>query len=43
MMHYYEMYPASIVEDTEWTGLGLQTDGQKEGWMDSQSETIVPP
>ena len=31
----YEMDPANIVEDTEWTRFGLQTDGQ----ADHKSET----
>ena len=32
-MYTYEMDVASIVEDTEWTRFGLQTDGWMDGGM----------
>ena len=38
-MGTYEMDPASIVENTEWTHLRPQTDKQTDG----QSETRIPP
>ena len=38
-MGTYEMDPASIVDDTEWTHLRPQTDKQTDG----QSETRIPP
>ena len=42
----YEMDPATIVEDTEWTRFGLQMDGQMDEMdrqTDKQSETRIPP
>ena len=39
----HEMDLASIVEDTEWTRLCPQTDGQTERQMDGQGETSIPP
>ena len=38
----YEMYLISIVEDTEQTRFGLQTDGWTDGQTDGQSETGIP-
>ena len=33
----YEMDPASIVEDTEWTQFCPQTDRGTDGWTDGQT------
>ena len=38
----YEIDLASVVEDTERTTFGLQTDGQTDGQRDGHSEINIP-
>ena len=41
-MYKYEMDPANIVEDTEWTQIHPRMNGQTDGRRDGR-ETSIPP